>query len=115
VSAASEQVKVLSRRLADTDTARRQAEVDRDLDLRNMLANASVDLIREADPVVLRGLVASLMLQRTRTAELLDQASAALQVALGYADGKLGRGTDDSIDELAVCREVLRKLTEATS
>lgn len=92
MSVVSEQAKRLSQRLIDTDTARRRAEHERDLDLRNMLANASVDLVREADPAELRALVLSWMLQRTRDAEALAEAQA----------------------ELERCHEALRLATEAT-
>lgn len=75
----SEQAKRLSQRLIDTDRARRKAELDRDLDLRNMLANANVDLVREADPAELRALVLSWMLQRTRDAEVLAETLAKMK------------------------------------
>lgn len=72
----SEQAKRLSQRLIDTDQARREAELNGNLDLRNMLANASADLVREADPAELRALALSWMLQRTRDAEALAKMQA---------------------------------------
>jgi hypothetical protein len=69
-----ERAKQLSQRLTSTDAARRQAELAEDLDLRDMLASATADLVREADPAVLRAIVLMWMLRRTRVDELLNNA-----------------------------------------
>ena len=72
MSALLAQARELSQRLSGTDAARRSAERDGDLDLRDMLGSATADLVREADPSTLRALVLMWMLSRTRVAELLD-------------------------------------------
>lgn len=66
------QARELSKRLGNTDASRSAAERDGDLSLRDLLANATADLVREADPATLRALVLMWMLRRTRVATLLD-------------------------------------------
>jgi hypothetical protein len=111
-----EMVKLLSRTLTGNDAARRRAEHEKDLARRNELANANVGLVSAASPAILHSLVLSWMLDRTRKAELLEHAGAALRVALAHADGEVPDvNVTARADELAGCREVLRKLTEATT
>lgn len=113
MSTLSERSRSLSKQLTDRDAARRQAEVAGDLEMRNLLALANAEQVRDAPKPELGSLVLAWMLDRTRKTELLSQTRDALRVALAYAAGEFGPVTDDSVDELAGCRQALRLATEA--